>query len=249
MTSFRAILTYHSLDESGSPISVSPSAFAGHVRSLAAGHVRVLALDELWAEVRSGSDGTGDAVAITFDDGFANFAEHAAPILREHGLPSTVFVVSRRVGRSNAWRGGDEPGIPTLPLLDWDVLGHLAEDGVTIGGHTRTHRRLDRLGASEMADEVVGGRDELATRLGAVPRCFAYPYGAVSEAARACVSRAYEVGVTTQLRALSSNDAGELLPRLDAYYLRGAKDLDGWGSVRFRAYLRLRAAIRGLRSA
>ena len=249
MTSFRAILTYHSLDESASPISVSPSAFAGHVRSLASGHVRVLALDELWAEVRSGSEPAGDAVAITFDDGFANFAEHAAPILREHGLPSTVFVVSQCVGRTNAWNGRDEPGIPTLPLLDWDVLGRLRESGVSIGGHTRTHRHLDRLGASEITDEVLGGRDEIASELGAAPRSFAYPYGAVSDAASDCVAHAFDVGVTTQLRALSPDDTAARIPRLDAYYLRGANDLDAWGSVRFRAYVRLRAAIRSLRSA
>ena len=249
MTSFRAILTYHSLDDSGSPISVSPGAFAEHARALAKGHVRVLPLAELWAEVRSGSESVGDAVAITFDDGFANFAEHAAPVLGELGLPSTVFVVSRRVGGTNAWGGRDEPDIPTLPLLGWDALGRLAEAGVCIGGHTQTHQHLDRLGAGEIVDEVVGGRDEIATRLGVVPRCFAYPYGAVSDAASNCVAQSYDVGVTTQLRALSPEDAAPRLPRVDAYYLRGANDLHAWGSVRFRAYIRLRAAIRSLRTA
>ncbi len=248
MTNFRAILTYHSLDNSGSPISVSPSAFANHVRSLLASHVRVLPLEQLWSEVRSGVDSEGDAVAMTFDDGFANFAEHAAPILGEFGLPSTVFVVSRRVGTTNAWRGRDEPGIPTLPLLGWDTLGRLAEHGFSIGGHTQTHRPLSGLGAAEVTAEIVGCRDDIVAHLGASPRSFAYPYGALSSAASECVSRTFELGVTTTLRALAREDVAPRLPRLDARYLRGGNDLDAWGSRRFRLYLRLRAAIRSVRS-
>ena len=41
----RAILTYHSIDESGSPISVDPDAFRRHVRWLASGRVRVTTPD------------------------------------------------------------------------------------------------------------------------------------------------------------------------------------------------------------
>ncbi|CAN5155924.1 hypothetical protein BH09GEM1_BH09GEM1_41340 [soil metagenome] len=249
MTSLRAILTYHSLDNSGSPISVSPLAFASHVRWLAASNVRVVPVEALWSEVRSGTDTHGDAVAITFDDGFANFAEHGAPVLSEYGLPSTVFVVSRRVGTTNAWDGRDQPGIPTLPLLDWDTLGRLAEQRVSVGGHTQTHRRLNRLSSAEVDAEIIGGRDDIVTELGVTPGSFAYPYGVVSGAASDCVSRVFQLGVSTELRALSNIDAAARLPRLDAYYLRGANDLNAWGSMRFRMYLRLRAAIRSVRSA
>src|SRR5690606_37701023 len=63
LTHMRAILTYHSIDESGSPISVSREAFRAHVRWLASGAVKVRPLAEL-VDARDG----GDAVAITFDD-------------------------------------------------------------------------------------------------------------------------------------------------------------------------------------
>src|SRR5437867_8920915 len=130
----RAILTYHSIDASGSPISVDPEAFAGHVAWLGSARVRVVGLDALLAA------GEGeDLVALSFDDGFENFATRAAPALLERGFPVTLFVVSEHTGRTNEWGGRSQPRIPTLPLLDWDALGRLVEQGVSLGSHTRTH--------------------------------------------------------------------------------------------------------------
>src|SRR5262249_42342025 len=80
--SVRAILTYHSIDDSGSVISISPSQFVEHLRWLASSSVDVVAVSRLLSTT---SD--RNAVAITFDDAFENFATHAWPLLREHGLP------------------------------------------------------------------------------------------------------------------------------------------------------------------
>src|SRR5262245_46283197 len=118
----RAILTYHSIDDSGSPISVRPDAFERHVEWLASGLVRVTTMERL-LEVPASEH----AVAITFDDGFENFRDVAAPRLLAHGFPVTLFVVSGRIGRTNSWGGCREPGIPELPLLDWPALRRLQE--------------------------------------------------------------------------------------------------------------------------
>ena len=75
----RAILTYHSVDETGSVISIDERAFRRHVAWLAAGQVRVVPLDEI-ASVPDDQD----VVAITFDDGLASFGQIAAPLLLEH---------------------------------------------------------------------------------------------------------------------------------------------------------------------
>ena len=248
MTSLRAVLTYHSLDDSGSPISIEPASFAAHARWLASSAVRVVALETLVREVRGGDD-AGDAVALTFDDGFANFGEHAAPLLAELGLPATVFVVSAHAGRTNAWGGTPDDGIPTLPLLDGQALGRLSECGIALGGHTRTHARLDALSGAALEDEIAGGAEDMVAQLGRRPTAFAYPYGATSHDATRCVGRHFEVGVTTQFLPLGTGDDAVLLPRLDAYYFRRPDGLRHWGSVRFRAYLRVRATARAARAA
>lgn len=243
----RAILTYHSIDTTGSAISISPTAFAGHLRWLTSGRVRVLSLDEIVRESRADANGDGDAVAITFDDGFANFAVYAAPMLLAHAIPVSIFVVSEHVGATNAWGGREAQGIPTLPLLGWDALGRLAEGGIEIGAHTRTHAALDTLEADAVEAEIVGGAEDLEARLGRRPRAFAYPYGIAPPAATDRVREYFAVAVTTRLHELRSSDDRALLPRLDAYYLRHVDGLDAWGSARFRAFLRLRAAARSAR--
>src|SRR5581483_6893264 len=80
-TTMRAILTYHSIDESGSVISVGRETFAAQAAWLASGRVRVTTVDELLALPPD-----ADAVALTFDDGFQNFADTAVPVLERHGL-------------------------------------------------------------------------------------------------------------------------------------------------------------------
>ena len=251
----RAVLTYHSVDPSGSPVSVSPEAFARHVEWMAggraggreggkAGRPRVVALDQL-----VDLDSDEDAVAITFDDGFANLATEAAPRLAEHGLPATVFVVTDRVGGDNAWEGRPAPGIPTLPLLDWDGLGRLAEQGITIGSHTRTHPRLSTLGAAALEDELAESAAAIERRLGAKPRWFAYPYGDLTPAAVEAVGGQYDGAVTTDHRPLRRHENRALIPRLDCYYFQAPGALEAWGTKAFRSGVWLRRLARGVRGA
>jgi peptidoglycan/xylan/chitin deacetylase (PgdA/CDA1 family) len=238
----RAILTYHSIDSTESPISVSPTAFRRHVEWLAAGRLRVVPRPELLRV----PDGT-DAVALTFDDAFLNFTEVAAPLLRAYGLPATVFVVAGHVGGTNAWGGAPTPGIPTLPLLDWDDLAAIAEQGFAIGAHTRYHPHLDGIPSLELADEIVGAALDIERRLGTLPASFAYPYGTVTDAAAALVRETFSVGVGTVLRPIHAGDDRAALPRLDMFYFRGEGCLESWGSSSFRRRLWLRAQARRVR--
>jgi len=236
-----AILTYHSIDASGSPISVDPGAFQRHAKWLAAGPVRVMGVDELLA-----ADPGVDAVALTFDDGFVNFASVAWPLLRDQGLPATLCVVTDRAGTDNRW-DGPEAGIPTLPLLDWGSIGHLAEDGVTIASHTRSHRRLPDIESASLEDELCGSAERIEAELGTRPRGLAYPYGAVDDRTAAAAERTYDWACTTELRPLSPDEPPCLLPRLDMYYFRERGRLEQWGSGLFRKRIWLRANARRLR--
>lgn len=240
----RATLTYHSIDDSGSPISVPPRALEEHLRWFASGRVRVLSLDELVAE----TDEDGDAVAVTFDDAFLNAHAPAARLL-DRGLPVTLFVVPAHVGRTNAWGGRDEPGIPTLPLMGWDDLARLAEAGAEIASHTLSHARLTEVSPDRVDEELAGGLDGIASKLGVRSRHLAYPYGAVNDDVAARAAARHGWAHTTSFRALAPGDDPLRLPRLDMYYFREPGALERWGTTRFAARvagIRARRAIRAV---
>ncbi len=238
----RAILTYHSIDPSGSPISVDRATFARHVAFLASGRVRVLPLEQLLDAPES-----ADAVALTFDDGFANFATEAWPRLRDAGLPAKLFVPTQRVGGDNRWEHREAPGIPTLPLLGWDELARLASEGLALGAHSRSHAHLDRVSAQQLHDEVEGAYRDLADRVASPPRAFCYPYGDFNELVERAVAERYPFACTTELDALGPAPAPHRLPRLDAYYFQAPGALEAFGAARFRSRVFLRRQARKVR--
>ena len=239
----RAIIMYHSIDSSGSPISVSEEAFRAQARFLASGRVSVVPL----ADLPSVPD-EKDAVALTFDDGFRSFTTVAGPILSDHNLPATIFVVSDGVGGTNDWGGRKTPRIPTLPLMGWQDVRHAMEAGFEIGAHTRTHPDLTTLSRTQLEDEVEGGADRIAMETGRRPRRFAYPFGAVNDAALAVARENFDQCVTTELRMVDRDDDMALLPRLDAWYFQRDGMLESWGSPAFRRWLWVRAQGRRVRA-
>jgi peptidoglycan/xylan/chitin deacetylase (PgdA/CDA1 family) len=245
----RAILTYHSLDNSGSVISMPPAQFRRHMQWLAESDVRVCRLEDVVRDARQADIGAagGDAVALTFDDGFANFADVALPVLRDHGFPATVFVVTSRVGLDNAWSGQHDAEIPVLPLMSWQVLGDMEKNGVTIGAHTRTHPHLTQLTAPQITDEILGSADDIATQLGTRPNTFAYPYGDVDATVRAVAERGFAVACTTQLGTLGARTVPTLTPRLDTYYFQQPGQLEAWGTAAFHARINVRGSLRRVR--
>lgn len=238
----RAILTYHSIDRSGSAISVSPETFRAHIAWLAHGDVRVVSLSELLALPSS-----ANAVAITFDDALESLATEAAPLLASHGFPATVFVVSQHVGGDNRWNGVTDPRIPVLPVLGWSALTWLQSQGFSIGAHTRQHRNLTRCSSAELESEIAGSADDIAGALGERPKSFAYPYGAFNQTVVAAAARVFDIACTTELRPLPPDAPRELLPRLDAWHFKDASQLARWGTRSFTGWIAFRHALRRLR--
>jgi peptidoglycan/xylan/chitin deacetylase (PgdA/CDA1 family) len=239
----RSILTYHSIDNSGSPISVSPEVFQEHVRWLANASIPVMPLSDL---VNTPDQESG--VAITFDDGFENFGSIAWPLLREFGIPATVFVVSNHVGKVNNWSAPGMPPVPELPLMDWEALGQLAVDGAEIGAHTVNHADLSAISQTQQQAEVEEVAHVIHQKIGQTATSFAYPYGRFNESALELVRARYSLGCTTELRWVTPNDVRPALPRLDMYYFQKPGQLARYGSGRFRRRIQLRRVMRAVRA-
>jgi peptidoglycan/xylan/chitin deacetylase (PgdA/CDA1 family) len=61
-------------------------------------HFDIVSLDELGRRLERGDPGRRAPAAITFDDGYQDVYEHAAPLLRRKGIPAAFFVVTDLVG-------------------------------------------------------------------------------------------------------------------------------------------------------
>ena len=237
----KAILTYHSVDDSGSVISITEAGLESHLDLFEKHAIPIVPA----AEIDRAPD---PALALTFDDGFVNFAERAWPRIRDRGFPVTLFVVTDFAGRTNRFGGPHAGAIPELDLLDWDELAALADEGVEIGSHTATHPDLTRVDSSRLETELGRSAGAIEARLGQRPRIVAYPFGFANGRVRDAAHGLYDAGVTTRLWWVRSGEDPLLLPRLDAYYWRHPRALRGYGTGRFRAAVTMRAAARRARA-
>jgi peptidoglycan/xylan/chitin deacetylase (PgdA/CDA1 family) len=241
----KAVLTWHSLDESESVISTRPELFARQVDALLDRGVRIVPLATLAA-----MPGDDDAVALTFDDGFTNFASVAAPLLKSRGVTATVFVVTGLLGRTNTWDTASmSGGFPTLSLMNSSQVREMFDAGFDIGGHGVTHTPLSGLAAELLDDEVNKCAQSIESITGVKPVSFAFPYGSYDERAVEFVAQRFPVACTTTFAALGPGSSAHALPRLDMYYFRREGILDHWGTPLFNGYLMARSAGRRVRSA
>ena len=217
------ILMYHSLDSSGSVVSVPATVFARQMSGLAESGYRGISLREALRHRTDNSDWPQHSVVITFDDGYATLHESALPEMSRLGFGATVFLVSDFVGRRGEWAAaGVKQADPQI--LSWSQLRELSDAGFEIAAHTLTHPDLTRLSLSQMEHEINASRDAVRTKLNTDVDSFAYPYGRFDHRASAIVKRSFRAGCTTVLRRAHDDDASEL-PRIDMYYFRHVADL------------------------
>ena len=212
------ILTYHSLDESGSVVSTSPRLFRAQMEYLRSTGWKTLGIAEILAGQRRGGWPVRTFV-VTFDDGFTNFSHHGLPVLTECGFSAIVFVVSDWVGRINDWEGQPD-WVPRRPLLDWKGLRAVADSGIEIGAHTRTHPDLTMLEYDQAERELDDGKCQIEAQLGITVRSFAYPYGATSPALQQMVGRHFDAAFGTRLGYTKLTSHKFDYERIDMYYLQ-----------------------------
>ncbi len=72
-------------------ISATPAQFESQMRHVRK-HLHPVSLQDVIAQIEQGTPLPPNAVAVTFDDGFADTYRYAFPILRRYQIPATIFV-------------------------------------------------------------------------------------------------------------------------------------------------------------
>jgi len=213
------VLLYHSISESDDSFAVSPAAFEEQMKYIRR-YLDVVPLARAF-EHAAGKPVERDSVAVTFDDGYRDFIEHAQPILLRHRIPATLFVLASEPDRRDL--GNEHPLVAPadIPNLDRSL--------VDIGSHALTHRKLSKIPIEEARAELIDSREKIQAAYGATPAYLAYPKGSfndeVKEAAR---SAGYAGAVSVIQRTVHEADDPYALPRVQVdrdttYRIFGAK--------------------------
>lgn len=170
------VVAFHRVQDIGQTegLTVSVSMFKRYCRFFRQ-HFRVVSLLGLVERLERGQT-LNRELAITFDGGYLDNYENAAPVLQTLSLPATFFIVTQWMG-SDVIPWWDRARAISHPWMNWDQVRSLHRRGFDIGAHTRTHVDLGRVGGSQAREEIVGARRELERQLKAPVQLFAYPYG------------------------------------------------------------------------
>jgi len=136
----------------------------------------MISMDEVQRRIVAGIN-ERPAVSISFDDGYAENCEVALPFLLEQNVPVTYFVTTDHTTKQIPFPHDAEAGIE-LPINTIESLRAMANAGIEIGAHTRTHPDLGTVtDAKTIFDEVITATREMETLLDLKIRHFAFPYG------------------------------------------------------------------------
>lgn len=118
---------------------------------------------QLFKALYSGVPLPPQPVMLTFDDGYLDNYQVAAPILEKYGFPVTFYIITDKVG--------------TPEYMNWDQIGELEHRGMDIGSHTLSHDDLTILDTAGLQSEIAGSGEALKTHLGHPVYWFCYPSG------------------------------------------------------------------------
>lgn len=176
------VLHYHAINDfegKESLISIPQEDFAWQLNYLKNAGYTVVSIEEAFDYLNEGRKLPPKPVTITFDDGYQDNYEHALPLLKEHGYPATIFMVTGEIGGTNSWDA--TKGFQELALLGWEEIRELEENNVTIMPHSVNHLNLTKLAEEDRTKELLKSKEVLEKQLGGRKEYFAYPYGSLNQ--------------------------------------------------------------------
>jgi peptidoglycan/xylan/chitin deacetylase (PgdA/CDA1 family) len=176
------ILMYHyirSVDQGSDPLgyalSVTPDNFNSQMAWLHEQGYIGMRMDGITRCLRGAAPCPSKAIALTFDDGYADAYTDVLPVLKRYGLVATFYIVTNFIG---------QPGYMT-----WEQVVELRDAGMEIGAHTVSHPDLTLLDWETAGFEIAQSKAELDQHLSINVTSFCYPTGL------------YNAGIEEQVRA------------------------------------------------
>lgn len=198
------ILTYHNIEKPPKGVEipnmyVTPRMFKFQMWYLKWFGYHVVAVQDMMRFIQ-GNRAVGRMVALTFDDGYLDFYDHAYPVLKQYGYPATVFVMPGLMGEEHTAVAARERVGVSEPLMDWETVVEISRNNVTIGSHTMTHASLVDIPIQEAIRELRDSKREIENHIQKTVDLFCYPYGKHDDRVREEVKNAGYVGSVSSSR-------------------------------------------------
>jgi peptidoglycan/xylan/chitin deacetylase (PgdA/CDA1 family) len=163
------VLMYHGLhadereladiDPADRPYAVSLAEFRRQLDALAAANLPLLDPHQLTRRVPEGG-----GVVLTFDDGHGSNHRHALPELQSRQARAVFFATTDFIERRRGF-------------CTWAQLREMADAGMTIGSHGRTHRFFDDMDDAQARAEFVDSKRAIEQHVGHAVDQISFPGG------------------------------------------------------------------------
>jgi peptidoglycan/xylan/chitin deacetylase (PgdA/CDA1 family) len=189
------VLFYHRVSDDRDPLAIAPRRFEAQMDLLHDEGYQVVDVVEA-GRLLASREPLSRVVALSFDDGYRDVADHALPVLERHGFRATVFIATGVIDGTATFTWYERQP----PVLGWsDIVALDAGSALTFEAHTVTHPNLTALAPADAEHEIAGSRNELEERLGRAVAGFCYPGGVYGPRERELVARAgFEVATSCE---------------------------------------------------
>jgi peptidoglycan/xylan/chitin deacetylase (PgdA/CDA1 family) len=177
---------------------------------LAEKKIKTLIIEDL---VSGKAANDGQAVCLTFDDGWKGNYLHAYPVLLKQGFRATFFVAVGLIGREN--------------YMTWEQLGLMQSSGMSIQSHALTHRPLAAMKEKDLLSELRESKNIIEGRLSSRVGHLSLPHGQKEE-------RIWDLAKETGYRSICTSDVGFYVPGSRGPWLNRIIVGDGMPESRFR---------------
>jgi peptidoglycan/xylan/chitin deacetylase (PgdA/CDA1 family) len=210
-----AALFYHRVaDQNLTPWTISNRDFRRHIQYLK-NNFELVSLATLQAQTGHQTGGKM-MVAITFDDGYADNFDQAIPLLLQEGIPFTYFVSSSYILSQQPFPHDIKLGLKLSPNTP-EQIRFLADRGVSIGGHTKSHADMGLITSPDaIRSEILGDIRILEALTGKPIHYFAFPYGDIHNMSQTAI----DVLRASNLKGMCSAYGEFNRPDTDLWHIR-----------------------------
>lgn len=204
------VLLYHRVcDDARDNLSVGIEQFDRQM-ALLKQHCRLLSIEQMLA-MDTIPRSRRPWVTVSFDDGYLDNWEYAAPILRRHGVPCSFYVSTGIIDREDGRFPHDvRRGNALIPVMKWDHLRQLRNWGFSVGSHTANHIDCVAEDEAQVRAELKDSKADIVRELGLDTPAFAYPYGGRHQMNASRLALVREAGYSACLAAYGGSNIGHV---------------------------------------